>query len=425
MKRDYRCAGNASMATVSPPVAPPGARPGAAPAGTVSWRKRAFAWGLALAALAFVASVVPIRDHCEDPAAPAAIAQTKAAQVPVSHDKSGCVLHRPEGDARLPAAECARLACVPGLVSTLKGARVGMLLGLCALYFFATFAWAARWRALLTLAKVPITLLEAWRITLEAQAGGIILPGGIGGDALRVGFVAQKGASLPTVIAAVLLDRATGLVTLAGLAAVFSAVTLGGGSVPALLLVLASIPVAFVVGLLLLRWKPLARAPFLVEGRLAPLARPVLAYVGEPGAPRAILTGVAISLVVSGIQLATIRGFVVALGKVPTSEVWVYVGATMSFIVGAIPALPGGWGTSDAAFVVFFDKAGLAPSIALGVSLLYRLFWYASGAVGAVLYLLRQHASAISPEPALLGPDGAPAPGPERSTREAPGNSPP
>jgi uncharacterized membrane protein YbhN (UPF0104 family) len=411
-KRDYRCAGNASMAKVSSPVAPPGVPPRAPRPGAGSWRRRAFAWGLALAALAFVATQVKIRDLCEDPSAPLAIKGTNAARVPVSRDSTGCTLRRPDGEVRLRLEECATLTCTErGLASTLQHARVGMLFGLCALYFVATFAWAARWRALLRLARVPITLLEAWRITLEAQAGGILLPGGIGGDALRIAFVAKKGASLPTVIAAVFLDRATGLVTLAGLAALFSLTTFHGGPVPALLLVCAGIPVAFVLGLLLLRWEPLGRLPFFVRGPLASLARPVLSYVGEPGAPRAILTGVAISLLVSGIQLATIRGFVVALGETPTTELWVYVGATMAFIAGAIPALPGGWGTSDLTFVYFFRKAGLDPSIALWSSLLYRLFWYSSGAVGAVLYLLRQHASAISPQPPPPNPvpDGAPA----------------
>jgi uncharacterized membrane protein YbhN (UPF0104 family) len=66
----------------------------------------------------------------------------------------------------------------------------------------------------------------------------------------------------------------------------------------------------------------------------------------------------------------------------------------MAFIVGVLPALPGGWGTSDAAFVFFLGKAGLAAPLALAVSLVYRLFWYASAAVGAVLYLLRPHAAA-------------------------------
>ena len=104
--------------------------------------------------------------------------------------------------------------------------------------------------------------------------------------------------------------------------------------------------------------------------------------------------------------IPTVRGFVVALGGAPRSELWIYVGTTMSFIVGAIPALPGGWGTSDAAYVYFFGKAGLAPSIALAVSLLYRLFWYASGGVGAVLYLLRSHRSA---QDSVSAPDAAPS----------------
>ena len=43
-------------------------------------------------------------------------------------------------------------------------------------------------------AKVKLGPLQAWRVTLESQAGGIVLPGGIGGDALRVGFVVGKGA---------------------------------------------------------------------------------------------------------------------------------------------------------------------------------------------------------------------------------------
>jgi uncharacterized protein (TIRG00374 family) len=106
-----------------------------------------------------------------------------------------------------------------------------------------------------------------------------------------------------------------------------------------------------------------------------------------------MVTGVAIGLVVSACHLLVVRGLVTALGGVPASELWVYVGTTMAFIVSAIPALPGGWGTGDAAFVFFFEKAGLTPSTALAVSLLYRLFWYSSGGVGAVLYLLRSHST--------------------------------
>jgi uncharacterized membrane protein YbhN (UPF0104 family) len=58
----------------------------------------------------------------------------------------------------------------------------------------------------------------------------------------------------------------------------------------------------------------------------------------------------------------------------------------------ALPALPGGWGTADAAYVFFFGLAGLRPGLALAVCLLYRLFWYISAAVGAVLQLTRSSA---------------------------------
>jgi uncharacterized membrane protein YbhN (UPF0104 family) len=61
----------------------------------------------------------------------------------------------------------------------------------------------------------------------------------------------------------------------------------------------------------------------------------------------------------------------------------------MAFIVAAVPALPGGWGTADAAYIFFFGMAGLSVGTALAVCLLYRLFWYLSGVSGAILHLAR------------------------------------
>ena len=89
---------------------------------------------------------------------------------------------------------------------------------------------------------------------------------------------------------------------------------------------------------------------------------PVLAYIRDPRAPRAIATAAALSVVVAVVQFAVIRGLVFALGAVPTEEKWIYVGTAMAFIVGAIPALPGGWGTADAAYVFFFGLGGIGPA---------------------------------------------------------------
>jgi uncharacterized membrane protein YbhN (UPF0104 family) len=149
-------------------------------------------------------------------------------------------------------------------------------------------------------------------------------------------------------------------------------------------------PLALLAGLVVLRRAPLSRVKWLVEGRLGRMVKPVLEYVRDPRAPRAIAVAAALSVVVAGVQFATIRGLLFAMGSEPTAEKWVYVGTAMAFIVSAVPALPGAWGTGDAAYVFFLGLAGLSAGTALGVSLLYRLFWYLSGVVGALLHVTRR-----------------------------------
>lgn len=355
--------------------------------------RRALSWALALAALAFVAWAVPVRDRCWDRHAP------KSTRVAVTREPPGCVLHVASGDVRVDAAECSQLTCEPGIASTFAHARPGMVLGLLGVYALGTLAWAARWRALLGFAGVGLSLSEVWRISIEAQAGGILLPGGIGGDALRIASVLARPtragevrAPIAIVVASVLLDRGVGLALIAGLAASLG-FAWGGANAGALVVVLAAIPVGFVVGLVVLRHSPLHRVGWLTEGRVGRFVGPVLDYVRNPQAPGAIARAAALSAVVAGTQFLIIRGLLVAIGAVPTQEKWVYVGTAMAFIVSAVPALPGAWGTADAAYVFFFGLGGIAPGPALGVCLMFRIFWYICGVVGAILYVARHRPS--------------------------------
>jgi uncharacterized membrane protein YbhN (UPF0104 family) len=77
----------------------------------------------------------------------------------------------------------------------------------------------------------------------------------------------------------------------------------------------------------------------------------------------------------------------------------------MAFVVSAIPALPGAWGTADAAYVYFLGLAGLPAGTSLAVCLLFRLFWYLSGVAGAVLHVAR-------PRPSAAAAGAGPAPEP-------------
>jgi len=347
---------------------------------------RVLRWVLAAIALAFVVWVVPVHDRCWDPRAPA------STHVPTSRDDGSgrCTIHARSGDVNLDSDQCAQLQCEPGLASTMRHARVGLVAALLAFYGIGTLAWAARWRALLALARLDVPLRSVWRVSIEAQAGGVLLPGGIGGDALRIASMAAgRSNRTAIVIASVLLDRAVGLAVVAGSAAAL-AFAWGGLQAGPLADLLGALPAALLVAMIAVRRAPLERIRWLFDGRVGRFTKPVLEYLRDPRAPHAIAVAVGFSLLVAGVQLVAIRGLIFALGGIPTAEKWVYVGTAMAFVVSALPALPGAWGTADAAYVFFFGLAGLRPGTSLAVCLMYRLFWYLSGVAGAILHVLRR-----------------------------------
>lgn len=331
---------------------------------TKKWIRRGLTWVLAIAALTFVIRMVPFRDRCN------------------------------------AAGECEA-----GLFTTLGQASPAALVGLFAAYMVGTVAWAARWRALLGIAGIHVPLFRVWRVTLEAQAGGILLPGGVAGDALRFAYVRQVApeADLGKIAASILADRVVGLVTLCGLAAL-SGVAFGVEGLGKALPVLAAIPAGAVGAWFVLRARAVRDLEIFRAGLLGRLARPVLEYANAENGPSALMRGFVLSVGVSAIQLLVVRGFVGALHAQPTREAWVFVGTTLAMMVAAIPAVPGAWGTADAAYVLFFGKAGIAPSVAAAACLLYRIYWYASGLLGAGLALTRRDAVASAPAPGAERP---------------------
>lgn len=320
--------------------------------------RRVAVWTLALAACAFVVWVVPFEDRCTD------------------------------------------AGCEPGLRSVLARANVPLLLVLFAFYVSSTFLWAMRWRALLAVADVRVSLRAVWRVTLEAQAGGILLPGGVAGDALRIAFVRARAegsgdGALARIIASVVVDRILGLATMATLAAAASLVFgAGAGSAGAYFQAVLAIPVVAALGWIVLVRVARAKPAWLERGSLGRVTGPIFAYVGAEGGGRALLRGAAASLALSGVQLVVVRGLVAALGVTPTREAWVYVGTTLASIVGALPLAPGALGTADAAYAFFLGRAGVPASVAVSVCMLYRIFWYGTGLIGGVLALTGRSRSA-------------------------------
>jgi uncharacterized membrane protein YbhN (UPF0104 family) len=328
--------------------------------------RRVFFALVAVLALGMVAYAVPFRDRCYDPSV------GESTRVAATRVGSGCVLYMQSGEVTLRPEQCARLTCEPGLIQVVGRASAPALFGLVAAYLAATLLYAFRWRALLAVSGVKLSVSELWRVSTLAQMGGVLLPGGVGGDALRIVSAKERGVPTGVAAATIVLDRFIGLATLSALALAL-ALAMGAAWSPMLVLLFG---IAFGVPLALLlvvfvarRWGGQSL------GRFERL-RTLVDYLGTEGAGRHAARAFAWSFVVSASQLLIVRAIVVALGEQPKVEGWVYAGTAVSMMVSALPGLPQGWGTTDVAYVYFLDKAGIAAAGALCVCLSYRLLYY-------------------------------------------------
>jgi len=350
--------------TTPPADAPPPSAPKPA--------RRWLRWLVALLALAAIARVVPLRDRCEAPESP-------GVRFEASRDGPRCTRHDAGGDRVLPEAQCARLRCEPGVLSTVRRARPERLAALGFLYAVASVTWALRWRALLPLAGLRVPVVAAWRASLEAMAAAALIPTAVSADAARAASMTARGASMSKVLATILLDRLLGFGAI--LAVAFALVAASAGAPARWRLVLGAalaLVAASVVGLsrgwiLHLRW--------LMETRIGRMVAPALEAAAGPGAGPALSRALLWAFAVAAINFGVIRALVSELGGVPRSESAFYLHAAMIFVAVLLPGVPGSW---EAAWVFLLGGAGVAPSAALGACVILRLYNWLLAAGGAV-----------------------------------------
>ena len=126
-----------------------------------------------------------VRDRCWDPRAAA------STHVAVSRDdaRAACCTSRPARSASTrPSAP--QLRCEPGVASAFAHARLGILVAAAGGSTASARSPGRRGGARCSPSpEIELPLWQVWRVSIEAQAGGILLPGGIGGDALRIASV--------------------------------------------------------------------------------------------------------------------------------------------------------------------------------------------------------------------------------------------
>jgi uncharacterized protein (TIRG00374 family) len=252
---------------------------------------------------------------------------------------------------------------------------------------------AYRWYALLAPidAQVRPPLATVMRVFFVSTFVGTFLPASIGGDLVRAYQLSQHAVSRSASLASVLMDRLLGVVSivllaLAGLS--IAAETLGGRPIT---LAVIGAAIACVVALSVV-FDPAPAAAIQrvvdgfgwprVQGAVESLATAVRQYAGHRRGLVLVLTA---SLAVQAIRIAQAYALGRALGI--DAGLLIYAAAIpLILLIMLLPITVNGLGTSQAAFVWFFGRAGVDSAAAFALSILFVGLGIVGNLPGSLLY---------------------------------------
>ncbi|HZZ29548.1 MAG TPA: lysylphosphatidylglycerol synthase transmembrane domain-containing protein [Pirellulales bacterium] len=278
-----------------------------------------------------------------------------------------------------------------------------------AITFSATLVTILRWHFLVRAVDLPLRLRDTVRLGFLGYLWNFVLPGGVGGDFVKAGFLAREQPGRRTEAAlTVLVDRMTGLYGLFLLAT--GAILFTGmwhfesedvrlacrvmfwcTGISTVLVVVSAMP-GFSQGPISRRLHDLPRVGRFIE-RINRASR--MYYRHWAVLPVAVvLTIIAQALYAIGFWLIA-RGL---LSNAPSLGEHMVV-VPMAMITGVLPLAPNGLGTFEALVeLMYLQLMGTAAIVGAGflVSLGYRLVTIAIAMVGAVIYFVnRREVSAM------------------------------
>ena len=284
----------------------------------------------------------------------------------------------------------------PGFATSLKAINVALAAAGAMAFGLALAMIAVRWRMLLKIQDVNISLWEAIRLTFLGQFFNAIVPGTVGGDLVKVYYVAKHTPKVAAVLVSVFVDRLLGLVELALMAGAMLGLLLLGGQrsfdelrLPAICM--AAIIVAVGGMMTFLLSQRFRRALHLEKlYRRLPIAHHIAAAGDAAVRYRRRLGAMAWAVAISLVSHLSFVAFVALMGaslSIPAGwkEYFLYV--PLIYIIGAIPLTPGGVGWVENWYLRFFESPVCGASTILVLALLARLvpmLWGLPGAVVAV-----------------------------------------
>jgi uncharacterized membrane protein YbhN (UPF0104 family) len=246
---------------------------------------------------------------------------------------------------------------------------------------------AVRWHSILRSLRLPMPIGAVVRIFYVMAFLNSFLPGGLGGDTLRVWLLRRNPHGIATALNSVLIDRLVVVLALL-LAAVaaqpllwlqvanpFLLVAIGGAAL--------SMIAAICVALFLV---PTIHWP--IFGRLLPILHAVsrdlrLVFLDITGLSSAMVAAFASNLLLVAAAFALAHGAGIDVGVVS----WLVV-MSVVLLVSALPISVGGWGTRELAMVYMLGLFAVPPDLAAAVSIQFGLCSTVASLVGAPVWAM-------------------------------------
>jgi glycosyltransferase 2 family protein len=351
---------------------------------------------------------------------------------------------RPGRPARLPSAgSVVRLAVAVGLTALIlwksdpalvwahaAGARPGPLVAAVLLVVVDRTLMAWRWLWLLgpfaaaagvragDTSRARVGLGAILHVFFVSTFVGTFLPASVGGDAVRATALGRLGVPLADAVASVFMDRVLGVLGVLAMAVVGLwlardlparpevvgavvaglAVTAAGCAAVAAAVYSARVA-AVLIGL----------AQRLPWARAHAAGSAVVGAVQRYAAHHGLLT--VVSLASIGVQvLRVLQAWCLGLGLGIDAPLWAYFAfIPIILLVMLLPITVYGLGTSQAAFVLFFDAAGVAEPAAFALSVLFIALGVVGNLPGGLLWARSGLTPGMTPAPVRSDPGSRPA----------------
>lgn len=276
------------------------------------------------------------------------------------------------------------------------------------LIFFQTFVLNGRWELIMRALGVSLDWFASWRILMISLWFNQVLPSSVGGDAVRMWLLRQRGVQWPEAVKGVAADRFTALIGLivlmvAGLPFLMSRV-----SNQAALLAIGGLTLAGVAGTAVLLALDRLPSRLIAHRVIASFVRfgTLVRFLLLQSEHRALLFGSAllIHLVTAAACYALARGVGAQLS---VTDAGVLIPPVV--LLSAVPISIGGWGVREGAMVACLGLAGVPSEEALSVSLLLGAISVIIGIVGGAIWLASAERGSYSAESAAKAAEGVPS----------------